>query len=213
MFWLGFHPRDCAELFARLIAKYPDQPSGVCFDFRDVYRVAKATFSGNHLLGLELSEPYFESREGRRSECAQERWVSHEEHNPQRADPNYSTHDCQRHPSYIDVTLRDTQHQCVDACHLPSPEAESSIIQCKKPTREEEDHELEDLMKHMHGLPTCKESYAELYAQCACRFPNVTQNFPEPVFAQHVPVCAPTAPIATFFLQASAPLPPPFRQP
>jgi hypothetical protein len=33
----------------RLLAKYPDQPLGVHFNYMDVYKVARATFSGNHL--------------------------------------------------------------------------------------------------------------------------------------------------------------------
>ena len=44
-------------MYARLIAKHPDQPSGVHFNYLDVYRVARATFSGNHLLDLKLEDP------------------------------------------------------------------------------------------------------------------------------------------------------------
>ena len=43
-------------MFARLTAKHPDQPSAIYFDYLDVCRVARATFSGNHLLDLELDE-------------------------------------------------------------------------------------------------------------------------------------------------------------
>jgi len=37
-------------MYVRLIAKHPDQPAGVHFDYKDVYKVARATFSGNYLL-------------------------------------------------------------------------------------------------------------------------------------------------------------------
>ena len=57
-FWLGFHPRDRSEMYARLIAKHPDQPSGVYFDYLDVYRVVRATFSGNRLLDFELGDAW-----------------------------------------------------------------------------------------------------------------------------------------------------------
>jgi hypothetical protein len=50
VFWQGFHARDRAEMYASLIAKHPDQPSGVYFDHLDVYKVARAAFSSNHLL-------------------------------------------------------------------------------------------------------------------------------------------------------------------
>lgn len=41
-------------MYTRLIAKRPDQPSSVYFDYPEVYRVATAAFSGNHPLDLEL---------------------------------------------------------------------------------------------------------------------------------------------------------------
>jgi hypothetical protein len=45
-------------MFARLIAKHPNQPAGEYFDFRDVYRVAKVTFSGHHLLDSEPEDAW-----------------------------------------------------------------------------------------------------------------------------------------------------------
>ena len=44
-FWLGFHPHDHSEMYTRLIAKHPDQPSSAYFDYLDVYRVARVTFT------------------------------------------------------------------------------------------------------------------------------------------------------------------------
>jgi len=50
-----------------------DQPSGVYFDYPNVYRITRATFSGNYLLDLELDDPWKEPQGliGRRSERAQ----------------------------------------------------------------------------------------------------------------------------------------------
>src|SRR5258707_6052609 len=66
-------------------------------------------------------------------------------------------------------------------------------------------------MGHMHGLSVHDESYVELYAWCARRFPNIAQILPKPVFAQHVPAPAPTAVIA-FSHHTPVPPPPPARQ-
>ena len=76
-------------MYARLIAKHPDQPSGVYFDYLDVYRVARATFSGNHLLGFELDDAWDEPQSFRpnRSERARERWLDEDERDSRRADP------------------------------------------------------------------------------------------------------------------------------
>ena len=80
MFWLGFHPRDRLRMYARLIAKHPDQNSDEHFNYLDVYKVARATFSGNHLLDLELEDPWDdpESFRGSRSDRAFERWLAQE---------------------------------------------------------------------------------------------------------------------------------------
>ena len=123
-FWLGFHPQHCAEMYARLIAKYPDQPFDICFDYLDIYKVARATFSGNNLLDSELDEHCDELRslEGRHLEHAQERWPDQEEHNVRRVDPNHCPHNRRRHLSPIDFTPQDAQHQ-----HSPLPEAKTKV--------------------------------------------------------------------------------------
>ena len=36
-FWRVFHSRDRAEMYSRLIAKHPDQPAGIHFNYLDVY--------------------------------------------------------------------------------------------------------------------------------------------------------------------------------
>lgn len=42
LFWHGFHKKDYAEMYTRLIVKHPRQPTKVYFNYLDVYKVAKA---------------------------------------------------------------------------------------------------------------------------------------------------------------------------
>ena len=46
-FWRGFHPDDREALHERLIAKKPDMPRGRAFDYKDVFEIARAVFSGD----------------------------------------------------------------------------------------------------------------------------------------------------------------------
>ena len=81
-FWYGFHSQDRTKMHARLIAKHPDQPSGVHFDYKDIYKAAKATFSGNCLLDMEL-DGLWNGSQGHQSnhlEHAQYQWSNQEEH-------------------------------------------------------------------------------------------------------------------------------------
>lgn len=207
-FWCGFHSKDRAEMFVRLIAKHPRQPTDVYFDYLEVYKVARLALRANHVLDVELDDSWDEPRSlrGKRSDSAQERWLDQEERDPRGADLDYRTYERRRHRSPIDFTLRDTQHQRFDARRSPLPETETKAIKFKEPTREEEDRELEDLIRRMHKLSTCEESYAVLFAQCAHRFPTVAQNLPKPVFPRYM---ASPAPAATFSLQVSTPPTPP----
>ncbi|KAH9952487.1 hypothetical protein BC827DRAFT_1274593 [Russula dissimulans] len=53
-FWHGFHPKDRKALFHHLMAKYPNQPQGVFFDYHDVCDAGCTVFyrcrSWEHLL-------------------------------------------------------------------------------------------------------------------------------------------------------------------
>ncbi|KAI0273202.1 hypothetical protein BGY98DRAFT_1188997 [Russula aff. rugulosa BPL654] len=215
-FWLGFHPRDRAEMYVRLIAKHPDQPTNVRFNYLDVYKAARATFSGNHLLDVELDDARDKPQglRDRHAERAQEQWLDQEERDPQGVHPNYRTHEprCRLSQAPINSTHQDTKHQRFDARRAPLPEAETKVVQLKELTREEEDRELEDLITRMRGLSPSMESYAVLHAQCARQFPNVVHIFPKPVVAQYMPTPAP-APVATFSLWIPTPPPPFARQP
>jgi len=46
MFWLGFHPEDRATLFHCLHCRHPNQPGGVPFEYKEVYKLARNVFSG-----------------------------------------------------------------------------------------------------------------------------------------------------------------------
>src|SRR5258707_5117465 len=109
-------------------------------------------------------------------------------------------------------------HRPHDPCYLhpdthitPPPEAETQVHCFREPTQEEENHKIEALMGCMHGLSVHDESYVELYAWCARRFPNIAQILPKPVFAQHVPAPVPAA-IVAFSHHTPVPPPPPARQ-
>ena len=47
-------------MYASLKAEYPDQPSSVNFDYLDVNKVARATFSVNILLDVEIANSWDE---------------------------------------------------------------------------------------------------------------------------------------------------------
>ena len=47
-------------MYASPKAEYPDQPSSVNFDYLDVNKVARATFSGNILLDVEIADSWDE---------------------------------------------------------------------------------------------------------------------------------------------------------
>ena len=58
-------------MFARLIARNPDQDADEHFNYLDVYNVARSTFKGNHLLDMELEDPWDELQNSRSS------WMDH----------------------------------------------------------------------------------------------------------------------------------------
>ena len=57
LFWHGFHPEDRRALHERLIAKQPDNPRGQAFDLKDVFKTARAIFSGDDDFLLQEPPP------------------------------------------------------------------------------------------------------------------------------------------------------------
>jgi hypothetical protein len=160
-FWSGFHPRDHTELYLRLIAKYPDQPSCTCFDFLDVYRMARVALSGNHILDLELDDSQPESFRTNRSEHTHERWLDQDERDPRRPDTNHKTYEWRHPPSPTRYTPQDTTYRRSDSqqvsftCEAPPhlhhtlgnrPPSAQHIVQVVStgPPEEESDSDNED---------------------------------------------------------------------
>jgi hypothetical protein len=93
-----------------------------------------------------------------------------------------------------------------NSAHLrrsPPPDVETEVVRFKESTREEEGHEIDDLMRRMRGLSVRDEAYALLYAKCAAWYPTVAQSLPKPQIVNHTHT--------TFSVQTSAPPPPPSR--
>ena len=99
-------------MFARLIAKNTDQTAGVDFDYQDVFRVARATFSGNHHVDSKMNTLWNDSQSSRTRclEHNQECWQDWEEHDLRRADSSYRHHGW-RSPSPFDYVPHDSHHQ------------------------------------------------------------------------------------------------------
>src|SRR5258708_19602657 len=91
------------------------------------------------------------------------------------------------YPIPIDRRPHDPCYQHPDTHIAPPPEAETQVHRFREPTREEETHEIEDLMGRMHGLSAHDESYPEFYACRPPRFPTIPQILPNPVFPHHPP--------------------------
>ena len=47
IYWRGFHPDDQRALHERLIAKQPERQRGRAFEIKDVFKIARAIFSGD----------------------------------------------------------------------------------------------------------------------------------------------------------------------
>ena len=58
--------------------------------------------------------------------------------------------------------------------------AEANAACRRKLAREEEDLELEYLIRSIHGLPIHDHTYAILYSRLACRFPDVAEELAKP---------------------------------
>jgi hypothetical protein len=208
LFWQGFHPKDCSEMHAQLLAKHPDQPSNVAFDYLDVYKVAKATFSGEDLLDLDWNDSWDEPQglRANHSEHAQECQFDQQECNPRAMDPSYRTFDYRHHPCSTNPTTHEALYRQPKLHHSPPPEAKTQVHHFREPIWEKEDQEIEDLIDCMHGLSVHKKSYVALYGQCIHQFPNVAQTLLKPTNILNVPVPVPVATTA-FSLQTLAPAP------
>lgn len=101
----------------------------------------------------------------------------------------------------LGLVLWEGHHGFFDTCRSPSPEAKTNVACFKEPSQEEEDHEMEDLMRRMHGL--------SVHEEC-----GVTVLFTHGVPTDFIPKpCNTCPPPAHFSIQAPALPPPPVSQP
>jgi len=80
--------------------------------------------------------------------------------------------------------------------------AEAEAARRRKLAREEEDRELEYLIRGMHSLSVHDSRYAILYRQCARRFPDVAEHLPKP---EPLPELEQEAPLQPMFHHNHAP--------
>ncbi len=128
MFWHGFHARDRAKMNARLIAKHPDQPPGVPFDYLDVYRVARAILPGNDLSESDSDDSLDEPPRHSRLHHTRDRWSDQEGQDPQGADPNFQDHEQRRHHSPTNHSSHDSHCRRPNAHRSPLPDMETKVI-------------------------------------------------------------------------------------
>jgi hypothetical protein len=212
-FWCGFHSKDRHKMYIRLIANNPFHLAREHFNYLDVYKVARATFSGNHLLDLDKDDQWEEPQgaKDRWSGCTPKRWLDQEERGPWRLDSDLRTHEHQPHLSFSDHLPHESQrpnpcfspspeshyqqsnthcspssdarYRHSNNCCTPLPEVETKIVCFKEPEQDKE-HEMDDLLRCMRALSAHKEAYAMLYEQCAIWFPSLVQVLPKPLFTQ-----------------------------
>ena len=91
-FWFGFHPADRDKLFARLIAKAPDQYDDQHFPIEDVFKTARIVFTASPFLPIELQDSWD------RYEQSYGRWYDQPDRNPRVSD--HEGRFREREPSY-----------------------------------------------------------------------------------------------------------------
>ncbi|KAH8996031.1 hypothetical protein EDB92DRAFT_1942973 [Lactarius akahatsu] len=198
MFWYGFHPRDQEKMLPRLLGKYPDRSAKQPYDFEEVFKITQAvftTFTASPFFPIQLQERWEQSTPHyARSERPAKRWFGQSELDPQLPDHE----GCRRERDhFLDYNPRDAfaRPDWDIPCHTnpppraPSPPrntipSEPKTVRFTEPTREEEDHELYELMDKMHGLSVRERTYAVLYARCAHCYPDVTSTLPRPEIVQ-----------------------------
>jgi hypothetical protein len=82
IFWRGFHKKDRAAMTPRLIARHPDLDGDEYFDYQDVYRIARRTFSRTRGSDSDDSADESHGARGKRSD----RGYDQEEHDSRETD-------------------------------------------------------------------------------------------------------------------------------
>ena len=65
---------------------------------------------------------------------------------------------------------------------IPMQASNPEAVRRKELTREEEDREIDDLVRRLRGLSVQDNAYKTLYARCAHRFPDFAKTLPKPDF-------------------------------
>ena len=198
-FWRGFHKSDRAEMHTRLIAEHPRQPTDVYFGYLDVFEVARAILGSHDLDTSTESDDSLDEPRGTRSRRSNRIPERRYNQDSRGADPTHRTRKQRCSPSPVE---RDSHLQCSADRHATPAAYETRVIHLKEPSREEEEREAEDLVKHMRGLSVHEEAYAMLYTRCTLRFPSIVQLLPKPLLTQPT---RPPAPAASFSMQVPTP--------
>ncbi|KAI0262828.1 hypothetical protein BGY98DRAFT_1104073 [Russula aff. rugulosa BPL654] len=128
IFWRGFHKKDRAAMTPRLIARHPDLDGDEYFDYQDVYRIARRTFSRTRGSDSDDSADESHGARGKRSD----RGYDQEEHDSQETDSTRRDRSRQRHSSPINHSPHDSHSRLADGRHSPPIEAETKLIHFKE---------------------------------------------------------------------------------
>jgi hypothetical protein len=200
-FWLGFHQEDHEALKERLFAKFPDQPPGTYFDYKEVLRMAQIIFA-YHEDEPGVGAPQSSTR--RRNALAL----------PKSCDVDTQRSDCDRCASRRDQARKVPYYKRAEQYDSSSGASDdfdsedeapcrsaqkfkTKMVRFKDRSTKDEDQELGDLVTQLHGLRTWDSGYAAVYTRLAHHFPNATRDIPKPEYQWN------STPSTSFFQQTA----------
>jgi hypothetical protein len=151
-FWYGFHQDDRSAMTARLIAKHLDQSEGRAFDCQDLFKMARAVFTGQ-----QFFSPW------------QDQWDDYGDRDPRERDDLLRTHERELRP--LGRRTREC-YQEEDPFSLAAP------VRYKDPSRNNKNKVVDDLLDQMSSLSLCDHPCPTLHARCTYRYPDVAKNLP-----------------------------------
>jgi hypothetical protein len=211
-FMRGFHPDDCADLLPRLLAKFPSVRGKRPFPYKDVFQTAREVFADDEDPLFHVSEPRHDSSRKYSSSHCRRDWESDRDRRAHRCTRDrgsprperYRREDRGRHRRRDSPLPSESDEPASDGSR--PLRTEMRTVWFTESSRQEEDRELGELVKQMHGLSVWDSDYASLYARCVHRFPNAARDFPKPSFRS-----APS--LATSYNLQTAPPPTPTARP
>ena len=174
-FFMGFHPEDREILSNRLYALKPNHPPRQAHDLQDVYQVARSYFSDSRFY-QPLQRRLRNNADQRTSDS---RWQDTQ-------DPRQSGQDRDSRYDHNREYRRDTTQTQDSRFNTTQPDYVTKTVQLQDPksSHAEEDRELEDIIRKIHGLSVRDPAYATLYFQCKRRFPDIAQELAKPELSQ-----------------------------